>query len=267
MFEPGPGAQLHDLNPSTFPPTGLFWTLAIPGDGIRVYFADGRASLEATDVPIFDYGTGLNAIFGGGPAPTRGTVSVHVTWTGVDERLQIRNRWNPVSHGAHGIWDVPHVDIHFYLEPRTAHILAIRSGSCGPEFVDCVHWEVGRKPLPPNYMHPNFQMGAVVPAMGGHLRDQMDPVYNKTQPAIHSWLFGAYDSNVIFYEAMVTRAFLLSNPNTCFSIKSPKAVALSGFYPTVSRVRHDAKIGEYTVSIENFVLREASGPEPVLAGK
>jgi hypothetical protein len=175
--------------------------------------------------------------------------------------------WNPVGHGAPGIWDVPHFDIHFYLEPRIAHILAIRSGACGPEFVDCVHWEVGRKPLPPNYMHPDFQMGAVVPAMGGHLRDHMDPVYNKTQPAAHSWIFGAYDSHVIFYEAMVTRAFLLSNPDTCFPIKSPQAVALSGFYPTVSCVRHDAKTGESTVSIEDFVLREASGPEPVLAGK
>jgi hypothetical protein len=52
-----------------------------------------------------------------------------------------------------------------------------------------------------------------------------------------------------------------------FPIKSPKAVALSGFYPTVSCVRHDAKTSEYTVSIENFVLREASAPEAVAAGK
>ena len=175
--------------------------------------------------------------------------------------------WNPVGHGAPGIWDVPHFDVHFYLEPRIAHILAIRSGACGPEFVDCVHWEVGRKSIPPNYMHPDFQMGAVVPAMGGHLRDRLDPVFNKTQPATHSWLFGAYDSHVIFYEPMVTRAFLLSKPNTCFPIKSPKAVALSGFYPIMSCVRHDAKTGEWTVSIENFVLREASAPEPVAAGQ
>jgi hypothetical protein len=175
--------------------------------------------------------------------------------------------WNPVGHGAPDIWGVPHFDFHFYIEPRIAHIFAIRSGSCGPEFVDCIHWEVGRKPLPPNYMHPDYEMGAVVPAMGGHLRDRQDPVFNKTQPATHSFLFGAYDSNVIFYEPMVTRAFLLSSPNTCFPIKSPKAVALSGFYPTVSCVRHDAKTSEYTVSIENFVLREASAPEAVAAGK
>ena len=109
-------------------------------------------------------------------------------------------------------------------------------------------------------------MGAVVPAMGGHLRDRTDPVFNK-QPFTRSWLFGAYDGKVIFYEDMVTRAFLLSKPDTCDPIKSPKGVALSGFYPTVSCVRHDPKTGEYTVSLEKFILREASAAEPVTGSR
>ena len=29
---PGPGSQIHDSNPSAFPPVGLFWTIAIPED-------------------------------------------------------------------------------------------------------------------------------------------------------------------------------------------------------------------------------------------
>ncbi len=31
-------------------------------------------------------------------------------------------------------------------------------------------------------------------------------------------------------------------------------------YPTVSCIRHDARTGEYTVSIEGFAFREAQAP-------
>jgi hypothetical protein len=68
---------------------------------------------------------------------------------------------------------------------------------------------------------------------------------------------------MIFYEEMVTRAHLLSKPNACTPIKSPKAVEVTGFYPTVSCIRNSAASGEYTVSMEGFVLRTASPPDPL----
>jgi hypothetical protein len=101
VYEPGPGAQIHELNPSTFPPTGLFWTIEIPGDGIQVNLGNGAASMEADDIPILDYGNLANALFGGGPAPTPGSVSFKVIWSGVDERVKIRND-DPVYGGFAG---------------------------------------------------------------------------------------------------------------------------------------------------------------------
>jgi hypothetical protein len=174
--------------------------------------------------------------------------------------------WNPVGHGPPGIFDVPHFDVHFYIEPRIADIFAITSGPCGPEFVRCDQETRGKQPLPSNYMHPDFRVGAVAPAMGGHYRDPTDPVFNKV-PFTRTWLFGGYDGKVIFYENMVTRAFLLSNPDVCDPIKSPEAVALSGFYPTVSCVRRNPSTGEYTVSIERFIYRDAAAAEPIALGK
>jgi hypothetical protein len=87
-------------------------------------------------------------------------------------------------------------------------------------------------------------------------------VFNK-QLFTRTWIFGGYDDKIIFYENMVTRAFLLSDPDTCDPIKSPAAVAQSGLYPTVSCVRHDASTGERTVSLEQFVLREATAADPI----
>jgi hypothetical protein len=167
--------------------------------------------------------------------------------------------WNPLGHIPPGVYDVPHFDVHFYMEP-IANVFALQSGPCGPEFIRCDQFEVARRPLAANYMHPDFKdVEAAVPAMGNHLIDLTGPEFNK-QPFTHSWIFGVYDRKVTFYEEMVTRAFLLSKPSACFPIKSPPAVGLSGFYPTVSCLRHDARTGEYTVSMEKFVFREKHAP-------
>jgi len=172
--------------------------------------------------------------------------------------------WNPAGHIPPGVYDVPHFDVHFMMAP-IAQIFAIEPGPCGPEFVRCDQFQIGRRPLPPNYVHADFKdVEAVVPAMGNHLIDLKGPEFNK-QPFTRSWIYGVYDGKVVFYEEMVTRSHLLSRPNACTAIKSPKAVAVKGFYPTVSCIRHDVSTGDYTVSMEQFVLREASPPDPVAA--
>jgi len=98
---PGPGNQIHDLNPSAFPPVGLFWTTEIPIAGVDVQLGKGSAILHASNVPILDYGNIGNALFGGGPAPTPGTVSFKVVWSGVDQRVNITNT-DPVFGGFAG---------------------------------------------------------------------------------------------------------------------------------------------------------------------
>lgn len=172
--------------------------------------------------------------------------------------------WNPSGHIPPGVYDVPHFDVHFEMAP-IAEVFAIEPGPCGPEFVRCDQFQTARKPLPPNYMPPDYRdVEAVVPAMGNHLIDTTGPEFQK-QPFTRSWIYGVYDGKVIFYEAMVARAFLLSKPNGCLPIKAPKAVAVAGYYPTEYCVRQNATTGEYTVSMEKFTRREASPPEPIPA--
>jgi hypothetical protein len=174
--------------------------------------------------------------------------------------------WNPHGHIPPGIYDKAHFDIHFQMA-SIAEIYAIEAGPCGPEFVRCDQLQIGKKAVPSNYVHSDFKdVDAVVPAMGNHLIDLTGPEFNK-QPFTRSWIYGVYDGKVIFYEEMVTRDHILSKPNRCQPIKPPKAFATRGYYPTVSCIRHDAATGQYTVSMESFVLREASAPEPTSAAK
>jgi len=101
VYEPGPGSQIHDLNPSTFPPTGLFWTVPLPESGVQVHPGNGYASMEARNVAILDYGDIGSALFGGGPPPTPGKVSFRVVWNGVLDRVKIRNT-DPIYGGFGG---------------------------------------------------------------------------------------------------------------------------------------------------------------------
>jgi hypothetical protein len=94
--------QIHDFNPSTFPPLGLFWTIELPEDSVEVELGKGSASLRGFDVPVFDYGNIINALFGPPPSPLpTGSVSFRVVWSSVDQRVHIRNI-DPVYGGFAG---------------------------------------------------------------------------------------------------------------------------------------------------------------------
>jgi hypothetical protein len=172
--------------------------------------------------------------------------------------------WNPAGHIPPGVYDVPHFDIHFYIE-SIANVFALQDGPCGPEFIRCDQFELGKKPLPANYIHPDFKdVDAVAPAMGNHLIDLTGPEFNGEEWQ-RNFIFGVYDGKITFYEEMLTRAYLLSRPDRCNPIKSPPAVGLSGYYPTQSCIRYDSATDEYTVSMEEFTFREASDPEPIVS--
>ncbi|MCU1274640.1 MAG: hypothetical protein JWO48_2071 [Bryobacterales bacterium] len=118
VYLSGPDNQIHDLNPSAFPPVGLFWTIEISeddseeqegdnhqtgerGSGVEVEFGSGSASMRVSNAPILDYGTIQNALFGGGPPPVPGAVSFKVVWSGGGQKVNIRNT-DPVFGGFEG---------------------------------------------------------------------------------------------------------------------------------------------------------------------
>lgn len=109
VYLPGQGGkQIHDLNPTAFPPVGLFWTIQISderqgddGDGIQAQLGTGDATLQVSNAAILDYGDIANALFGNGPPPIPGVVSFKVQWNGVNQRVNIRNT-DPVYGGFAG---------------------------------------------------------------------------------------------------------------------------------------------------------------------
>jgi hypothetical protein len=94
------GTQIHDLNPSLSPPLGLFWTIAIADDSVQVQLGKGSAQMDVTDVPIFDYESIPNSLFGGQPG-VPGTVSFKIVWSVEGSPVKTRNT-DPVFGGFRG---------------------------------------------------------------------------------------------------------------------------------------------------------------------
>lgn len=165
--------------------------------------------------------------------------------------------WNPHGHPP-AIWKAPHFDFHFYLATRE-DIQAIRPGPCG-EIIDCEDFKRATKPLPPRYLPVNYKsVDAAVATMGNHLIDSASPEMADPSKGkfTHSFIYGAYDGHIVFYEPMAAHDFLLSRPNECKTFSLPAAWERSGYYPTEYCIRYRPDNQETTVSLEKFVYREA----------
>jgi hypothetical protein len=167
--------------------------------------------------------------------------------------------WNPMGHPppAPPVWAVPHYDFHFYIMAPEA-VGQIRPGPCA-ELIDCDDFKRAQTPVPARYVHADhIDVGAAVPAMGNHLIDAKSPeLVVQGREFTHTFIFGAYDGSVIFYEPMVTLAYLQTRPDLCVPIKQPQAWATDGYYPTTYCIRYLADEERYTVSLEGFVRRTA----------
>lgn len=152
----------------------------------------------------------------------------------------------------------PHFDFHFHTLDRE-RIDAIAPGRCG-ELVDCGDFERGTQPLPARYLPAgHIDVGVVVPRMGNHLLDSRSPeLVDPSTPFTRTFIYGAFDGELIFWEPMITLDFLKHTENACFEIRQPQDFKRSGYYPTEYCVRHDQRGGSRSVSLERFVHATAN---------
>lgn len=149
--------------------------------------------------------------------------------------------WNPVGHVPKGLYDTPHFDVHFYMvspEQRTK-ITAV-----GEDLKLCQK-QPDAKFIPTGYILPP---DTIVPQMGAHWIDPKTPELNG-HPFTTTFLYGTYNGEGVFWEPMVTKAFLESKPNFTEDIKMPTDFAKPGYYPARYTVQYNADRKEYTIAI------------------
>lgn len=180
--------------------------------------------------------------------------------------------WNPAGHPPAGVYEAPHFDLHFYMisvEDRDAIAIAAADTMCmvpnppdvggeHPVPVSCEIFEQATIPLPDDQLPPGYiSGGAVEPRMGDHLVSVEAPEL-QGEPFTHTWIYGAYGGRLIFYEPMVTKAFLEEqHEEVCAEVAMPKAMPEPGYYPSEYCIRYlpgeEDGAGAYVVSLESFI--------------
>jgi hypothetical protein len=161
--------------------------------------------------------------------------------------------WNPAGHIPP--YDRPHFDFHFHTGDKV-RVDAIRAGRCG-ELADCDDFKRATQPVPAQYLPKgHIDVGAVVPRMGNHLLDSQSPELTDSLPFTSTFIYGAYEGDLIFWEPMITHEVLKNTLESCLEIRQPNAFRDAGYYPTQYCVRQDSK-GLRTVSLEGFRYSKA----------
>jgi hypothetical protein len=162
--------------------------------------------------------------------------------------------WNPNGHQPDGIYTLPHFDFHFYLQSLSERN-SIDPGPCNG--LDCADYERAVRAVPARYVPQNYRdVKAVEPRMGNHLIDPASGEFNH-HPFTRTFLYGAYDGRITFFEPMLSLQYLQSQPNEYLDLKLPAAYAETGHYPTRYSVRYDPARGVYRISLERFVYHVA----------
>ncbi|SER16816.1 hypothetical protein [Natrinema salaciae] len=162
--------------------------------------------------------------------------------------------WNPTGHPPPGIYDRPHVDVHF-------HMLAAET----VDAIEGLHpatYSIPNPRLPEGYTRvpePTLDDdAAVVTDMGEHLIDPGASEFSGGQ-FTHTLIWGAYDTNgdgrgeLTFVEPMLTKRYL-ETVTGCnrYEIPQPQVYPAAGAYPTVYGVRDVPREDAIAVTIESF---------------
>lgn len=152
--------------------------------------------------------------------------------------------WNPHGHMP-GPYLPAHFDFHFYMLSMAQRMQITATDP------------LSVSPLPAGYL-PNDYIGPLgpEPEMGGHCVDITSPELGGAA-FTHTFIYGAYDSKVAFYEPMITHDYLVNGSGGNFAIKQPAYFSKSGYYPTRYSISTDAGGTRYVV-LSDFVYRTAN---------
>lgn len=168
--------------------------------------------------------------------------------------------WNPKGHGPKGIFTEPHFDVHFYMAtPDYRHHIIVDTQDADPAHLKTSNLEPPSQFLPPDYqLAPN----TAEPRMGSHYADVTSPQL-KAGNFTNIFLIGAHGGSILFWEPMITRAYLESKPKFTGKLKLPESYPVSGYYPTAYSVIYDATRKEFDISLDGLTFRLASYPKNV----
>lgn len=168
--------------------------------------------------------------------------------------------WNPQGHDPAPAYGEPHFDFHFYTITKDEWNTIVPSN---PLFASQANNVPTGAFVPPFYIVPGLPSAVAVPHMGVHWVDVRSPELQGIlgnpggyQPFTKTFIYGSWNGRYTFYEPMITRAYLLSQPGDVVTpISTPTLYPQPGYFPTAYRVTYDPQAKEYRVALTSLVAR------------
>lgn len=151
--------------------------------------------------------------------------------------------WNPTGHPPPMVYTVPHFDFHFYMIS-----LAERNAidPADPTFAT----KAANLPAA-DFRATGYVADAPANAiahMGLHWTDSSAPEFHG-QAFTRTFINGSWDGRFIFFEPMVTRAYLLTHPDDSIPVQRASQRSISGYYPAAYLVRWDGANAEWQIGL------------------
>lgn len=210
------------------------------GDGTARSFVELDASGNPKQIGVALSETAMNSLPASGaevvldlPAEGNKTVFKHILLG-----------YMPHGHEPVKIYDQPHFDFHFY-RITNAERLAITEDK---------KTQLAKDPEAA-YLPTGHINGGPVPAMGVHW---IDPTAEEFAGKLfaRTFIYGSYDGQVIFWEPMITSAYIKATKDQSTAIKQPQKVQAPGYYPAVYSVRYNAAEKQYEISLDQLAMKQ-----------
>jgi hypothetical protein len=151
--------------------------------------------------------------------------------------------WNPHGHPPPHIYTVPHFDFHFYgISPAAVKAISFT----GPK--DPATKVSNAALIPPDYQ---VVPDTAVNEMGVHAIDTTAPEFHG-KPFTATFIYGYNKGQLIFFEPMVTRAYLMTKPDLSLPVRTPAQYSRSGYYPTSYSVKYDKRSKAYLIALDGL---------------
>ena len=222
------------------------------GSNLTTHFGAPRALGNGTaqtyvrvndDGTVHSYGfTFTEAALSGLPAgPTEYVLAMPTAAAAATVVNHMSIDWGPAGHEPPGLFDVPHFDMHLYLISQAErNAIAFAADAPAPPAAA----------IPTGYVSTQ----TVLPAMGQHW---VDPSDTNVSPGNfeRTMIYGFHGGKMVFFEPMVTLAFLNRRQSFSEAMKQPTTFPKPGRYPTRYTISHDAESRLYAVNFDNMVQR------------
>jgi hypothetical protein len=165
--------------------------------------------------------------------------------------------WQPIGHAPPAVFDVPHFDLHYFIQDFEARNL-IRTGPCGL-LMNCKDFARSQLPVPEKLRPEGFSAPGAAGRMGSHIADTQAPPFT-AGPLTQAFAYGTYDAHISFWEPVVSPKWLVDEkPNhSCLTIKWAPEVELSAYYPHAACATYRHLHSDYLMTLEDFEYRKAA---------